>query len=92
MDSSRDTDDAQENIKKLKFKYSITSIENKNSIAFKIEFDNPTEVSMANNYDRLKIKINRKEFKKAFIIMGVDNKMIELPQDKYISSIINIPL
>ena len=47
---------------------------------------------MADNYDRLMIKVNRKEFKKTFIIIGDNDKMIELPLDKSIKTTINIPL
>lgn len=47
---------------------------------------------MRENYDRLKLKINRKLFKKMFIIIGDNDKMIELPQDKTLISTLNIPV
>ena len=47
---------------------------------------------MAEEYDRLEVTINKDAFKKAFIILGSSNRMIELPSDREIKSIINIPI
>jgi len=46
-DASRDAKDDEELLKKLKFEYTISSIENDDSVIFKLKFDNPTDISMA---------------------------------------------
>ena len=77
---------------KLDSNYTAESIENGNTIVIKVNFANPEEVSMAAAYDRLKVSIDRSEFKNAFLIVGDSKNLIELPADTEIETTINLPL
>lgn len=84
--------DADEGTGKLGFDYDVVSIENDNTVVIKVDFDSPEEISMDDGYDQIKVQIDRTEFKKAFIILGDSNRIIELPADEKINMTMNVPL
>ena len=77
----------------LDFTYESFTIENDNTIVIKINFENPTDISLTMFYDRLKISVDKSEFERAMIIVGTSKKMIEFPANETtIDTEILIPL
>lgn len=81
-----------EDLVPVKFNYEVNSIENSDTIHIKVTFENPEVVSMQDGFDKLKLAINRTEFKKAFIILGDSKRIVELPREEKFNLTMNIPL
>ena len=75
-----------------KINYSIFQKEGGDNINIKINFDDPTSVSMGDSFDKLDIRINKKAFNKAFLVLNEDGAPIPLPAGKLVKKTIPIPL
>lgn len=77
---------------KLNFTYESFTIENENTIVIKVEFESPEDVSILDYTDRIKLSVNKTEFKKAILVLSNSNKIIEIPANENIERIVNIPV
>ena len=89
-DPNRDPEDPYNN---LSFNYSVRSVEEGNTLKIKVDFEYPTDISTKGGYDRLKVKINRDEFRKVFLVIGEGNRILEMPPgEKINTTTLNLPL
>lgn len=66
-------------------------MDSNNTIVIKIDFESPEDVSISTYSDRLRISIDKSKFEKTFIVLTGSDKVIQLPADEPIDTIINIP-
>ena len=55
-------------------------MEGTDTLVIHIDFDNPEEISMGEGaYDKLKVNLNTEVFNKAFVIIGDNRQIVEVP-------------
>ena len=83
------------NANEVQFTYSVQSIQENDRIIIKIDFENPSAVSMTKNFDRLRVKLKKAPFEKAFIVFSGSGEPIPLPEkgdNSKIDTFIPVPL